>query len=608
MAYIKIYGTLTNATPEGKLAEAQQIFDNSEQKNQQTLNTELKQSIESKVDKESGKSLVSDTQITKLEGLSDQQTINSAIADAKKAGTDASNLATQNKNTIDNYTINGQKISTNPSLTKNDVGLNNVTNEAQIPLSQRGIANGVATLDDDAGKVPSSQLPSYVDDVLEYDTYNSFPETGESGKIYIDKQTNKQYRWGGTAYTEISKSLALGETSSTAYPGDKGKQTTDTLNSHVSNTSNPHNVTKAQVGLGNVDNTSDTNKPVSTAQQEAINSAKTEAINTVGSYTINGKKINTNPILVREDVGLGNVDNTSDLDKPISTATQAALDLKADKYVIFELRDFLSDASVALISSCVFEDSAEKYGATNDPIKIDNVKKLLEAYNENKIILLKLTSNDTLSNQIVQCQVAYKYTGISKYLLLNFETNVYPSINYDGSIMVHKASIEFTIESALGGEVANWRAQSQEFYCTDDLVNHVLTGSGSYYYIGDLRLDTYKGNTSYSKLTSNDTLQKMIGKLDSKYGNKEDGGTGDITKTISPNVFYQFGEVTSLNLTLDDEIPDIYNEYMFQFTSGATATVLTLPETVKWIGDHTVDINKTYQVSIVNNIGVLGGA
>lgn len=85
-----------------------------------------------------------------------------------------------------------------------------------------GTANGVAELDSN-GKVPSSQLPSYVDDVLEYDSKSAFPATGESGKIYVAKDTNKTYRWSGTAYVEISESLALGETSSTAYRGDRGK-------------------------------------------------------------------------------------------------------------------------------------------------------------------------------------------------------------------------------------------------------------------------------------------------------------------------------------------------------------------------------------------------
>jgi hypothetical protein len=82
----------------------------------------------------------------------------------------------------------------------------------------------------ESGIIPSAQLPSYVDDVIEVATFNNLPGTGESGKIYIVQDTNLTYRWSGTDYVEISKSLALGETSSTAYPGDKGKATTDKLN------------------------------------------------------------------------------------------------------------------------------------------------------------------------------------------------------------------------------------------------------------------------------------------------------------------------------------------------------------------------------------------
>lgn len=107
-------------------------------------------------------------------------------------------------------------------VTKSQVGLGNVTNDAQVKRSEMGAANGVAQLGDD-GKVPSSQLPSYVDDVLEYDNLTSFPQTGESGKIYVAKDTNLTYRWTGSGYAEVSQSLALGETSSTAFPGDRGK-------------------------------------------------------------------------------------------------------------------------------------------------------------------------------------------------------------------------------------------------------------------------------------------------------------------------------------------------------------------------------------------------
>ena len=157
------------------------------------------------------------------------------------------------------------------------------------------------------GKVPANQLPSYVDDVLEYGTLSTFPVTGETDKIYVAQDTNLTYRWSGTRYVEISQSIALGETSTTAYPGNKGKANEEAIineisrsqreeqsiqdsineeivrakrveiniqdshNRHITDYNNPHNVTKFQVGLGNVDNTSDVNKPISDAQQREFN-------------------------------------------------------------------------------------------------------------------------------------------------------------------------------------------------------------------------------------------------------------------------------------------------------------------------------------------------
>lgn len=77
------------------------------------------------------------------------------------------------------------------------------------------------------GTISQSNLPSYVDDVVEVENYDALPETGEAGKIYVDLQTNKVYRWGGSAYAEISASIALGETSATAFRGDYGKAAYD---------------------------------------------------------------------------------------------------------------------------------------------------------------------------------------------------------------------------------------------------------------------------------------------------------------------------------------------------------------------------------------------
>lgn len=120
---------------------------------------------------------------------------------------------------------------------KEELGLDHVNNTADLdkPISTatqtaldgklasslKGAASGLAELDSN-GKVPVSQLPSYVDDVQEYETTGEFPLTGEAGKIYVAQNTNRTYRWGGSDYVEISASLALGETSSTAYRGDRG--------------------------------------------------------------------------------------------------------------------------------------------------------------------------------------------------------------------------------------------------------------------------------------------------------------------------------------------------------------------------------------------------
>ena len=112
---------------------------------------------------------------------------------------------------IGNYTVNGYKISSNPVLTKNDIGLSNVTNDTQVKRSEMGVAGGVATLDD-GGKIPSEQLPSYVDDVIEgyYVNQNTFndedgsPVTLIKDVIYVDINTNKSYRYTGTSLIEIT--------------------------------------------------------------------------------------------------------------------------------------------------------------------------------------------------------------------------------------------------------------------------------------------------------------------------------------------------------------------------------------------------------------------
>lgn len=182
---------------------------------------QVKGKLNNKVDKEDGKQLSTNdyttTEKNKLAGIS--------------SGAQA--------NVIETVQLNGSSITpadktVNVQVSKSTVGLNNVTNDAQVKRSEMGHADGVATLDS-AGKVPAAQLPSYVDDVIEgyysggkfYTSKDSSGNysgviTGETGKIYVNLNDNKTYRWSGTAYAVISETLALGETSSTAYAGNKG--------------------------------------------------------------------------------------------------------------------------------------------------------------------------------------------------------------------------------------------------------------------------------------------------------------------------------------------------------------------------------------------------
>lgn len=110
-----------------------------------------------------------------------------------------------------------------------------------------------------SGTIAAANLPSYVDDVLEYASLSKFPTKGESGKIYTALDTNKIYRWSGSAYVVISETIALGTTHSSAGYGDESRAA---YNHSTKTSGNPHHVTKTDVGLGNVDNTADSAKSV----------------------------------------------------------------------------------------------------------------------------------------------------------------------------------------------------------------------------------------------------------------------------------------------------------------------------------------------------------
>lgn len=389
-----------------------------------------------------------------------------------------------------------------------------LNNKVQEFIDSKGAPNGLASLNE-SGIIPSAQLPSYVDDVIEVDTFSNLPGTGESGKIYIVQDTNLTYRWSGTAYVEISKSLALGETSSTAYPGDKGKATTDKLNktsdkvvvgpttvnpstdkivikyqthftstnsdnedshtinaattsqagvmssadktklnglkdqagitsdidavqtnleTHINNKSNPHEVNKAQVGLDNVDNTSDANKPISTATQNALNSKFNASDgNALKQRVDNIPELIATDITVDSDNDSVNIslDKTSIVDGTLSgttininsaTTSKAGILTPADKTKIDKIitngngTKYLSDNGTYKEVSGEGESNIYVFSPTisGNGISEQDYNNFKAAANEGKVILVP----NTLHNRKIGGQfVPINYYGTSNFVL-----------------------------------------------------------------------------------------------------------------------------------------------------------------------------------------------
>ena len=263
---------LKNISINGHVAGTEDIVDDAKGMTQQEINSSVEDAI--------GDDETEGTILGRIKALEEAEPSTGGVEKVKVGDTEYSpvdgtvSLPSYPTTLPASDVYNWAKAASKPSYTKSEVGLSNVTNDSQVKRSEMGAASGVATLDS-TGKVPSSQLPSYVDDVLEYDTKSAFPTTGEAGKIYVDKSNDTTWRWSGTTYTQIKGDLVIGTTTGTAADGG-------TASAHYSNTSNPHSVTKSQVGLGSVVNTGDSATPVS---------GGTTKFTTGGAYTELAKKV-----------------------------------------------------------------------------------------------------------------------------------------------------------------------------------------------------------------------------------------------------------------------------------------------------------------------------
>lgn len=253
------------------------------------------------------------------------------------------------------------------------------------------------------GKVPAEQLPSYVDDVVEYEDFEHFPAEGELSKIYVDLSTNYTYRWSGSTYVQV------GGSNTSYFPIPEGWTLNGTTAELCADIVADEVVTAGMVYCGKL-NCSDL--PVNLTQAEAVieiitdeedsgksihiiltsadhapyhweyNYVKTNGVygspagwvgyqpqleSGVNIKTVAGKGLlgSGNVELVKGDVGLGNVDNTSDADKPISTATQAALDLKLNA------ADYVVDSELSSSSTNPVQNKVVK-SALDEKVDVDD--------------------------------------------------------------------------------------------------------------------------------------------------------------------------------------------------------------------------------------------
>lgn len=359
--------------------------------------------------------------------------------------------------------------------------------------------------------------------------------------------------------------------------GEVNEEINDSINlsnnslvEHKNNKENPHIVTKSQVGLGNVDNTSDADKPISNAQL-VVNASHVKLIS-------DHKNDKSNPHgVTKSHVGLGNVDDTSDINKPVSTAQQQALNLHNESNVAHsDIRRTLE-----ALSNKHIEDKAYLEASLDSKIQqlINNAP---EAYNTLKEIADWIASDEEGTSALVNRVVALENNKVDK---------------------------------------VNGKSLSENNFSDENLQNLNSNTNARHSHNNKALLDSYTN--------SNDNILEAISKSHSHNFNDSDIialrvnnhahiGTTDhstiIHHSIGSNSFVNFDNdaesitINFLPVSGNNNLP----EYAFQFQTGDTLpSSVTLPTGIKWINNFNfqtdLETNKIYQVSVLNNIGVIVG-
>ena len=445
----------------------------------------------------------------------------------------------------------------------------------------------------DGSKISANYLPSYVDDVLVYDNLASFPVTGEDGKIYIAKDSNLTYRWNGLSYTEISPSLALGETSATAYRGDRGKIAYE--HSQLTGGTNPHNTTFANIA----------SKPTTVSGYGIIDAVTLTGTETLTNKTINSPTITGTPTgITATHVGLGNVTNNAQVKKIASSTDNAIMrwdgltgDLPQDSLVTISdtgtiniptgqsyningvaLKDVSETLTNKTLTAPVLNTEVTGTGVTT----VGEINKLVKTNSSGGItlkgnILVGTTTDDTINKLQVNGSI-YSYVPNGNSLTLAHSTNLYDS-----------SSIRFGSNGHYGAYIKSRRVHTSSTGGESDLLFQTSFGGdvlNDALYLtagGEVQIPSLSGTENRTVVTdSSGKLVKSLAIYSGTTGEVASGGTafvipgvsipGNYTVTISCN---RAGYAGVLSYSVIQKLPTYATIYYYAGDG--------LPATFDWI-------------------------
>jgi hypothetical protein len=454
-------------------------------------------------------------------------------------------------------------------LSKADINLANVdnTSDAAKPVStatqnalnlklntnQVGVPNGTASLNA-LGKIPTEQIPAI--------SFSSVKVLGSQAEMLA--QTNALI--GSVIIrTDVNKNYVLAQSDPTILANWVELLTpappVQSVNGYVGNVS----LTKADIGLGNVDNTGDINKPVSTPTQNALD-LKANLASPSFTGTVTG--------ITKSMVGLANVDNTTDLNKPVSTATQTALDLKANTVDLTAettrataaeatLTTNVATNATAIAAETTRATAAEATLTTN--VATNATAIAAESTRATAAEALKANATDVTTSLALKEDVSNKSTTPT----LGTSDTLYPSQNavktyVDTSIAgatIVDANGSTKGKLKLAGDLAG-TADLPEIATGAVTSTKILDGTIAVADIANDAVETTKikdANVTYAKIQNVSATNKVLGRVSTGAGIVEEiatTGSGNVVRATSPTLITpDLGTPTAAVLTNASGLP-----------------------------------------------------